>query len=196
MFPLYAIAIGLGAGLLAGGRLSRLGRIDLRWAPLALIGLMAQVILFAEPVAARVGSPGAPIYVASSVLVLVALLRNAEVAGLKLVAVGAIANLAAIIANGGSMPASADALAALGKSIGAEYSNSVTVADPALRGLTDVYAMPRLAAVRERLQRRGRAHRRRHRDHPARRDAIGRWCRSEPPPESPYLSTYDPWPEP
>ena len=86
-----------------------------RW---RLIGLIAQVALFAEPVAARVGSVGPPIYVASSALVLVALLRNLEIAGLKVVAVGAIANLVAIVANGGSMPASADALAALGKSVG------------------------------------------------------------------------------
>ena len=57
-------------------------------------------------------------------------------------AVGAISNLAAIIANGGSMPASADALAALGKSVGDGYSNSVEVADPALAGLTDIYALP------------------------------------------------------
>jgi Family of unknown function (DUF5317) len=142
VFPLYAVIIGLGLGLLLGGRLSNLGRLELRWAPLAVAGLMAQVVLFAEPIAARVGDLGSLIYVASSVAVLVALLRNLEVAGLKVVAVGAVANLVAIVANGGSMPASADALRSLGKSVGAGYSNSVEAAAPVLPGLTDVYALP------------------------------------------------------
>lgn len=142
MFPLYAVAIGIALGLVLGGRVSNLGRLDLRWAPLAMIGLLVQVALFAEPVAARIGSFGPPTYVASSALVLVALLRNLQITGLKLVAVGAISNLAAIIANGGSMPASPDALAALGKSVGEVYSNSVEAADPALAGLTDIYSLP------------------------------------------------------
>lgn len=142
MFPLYAFVIGGGLGLMLGGRISNLGRLELRWAPLALIGLLVQVALFAEPVAARIGSFGPPTYVASSALVLVALLRNLDITGLKVVAVGALSNLAAIIANGGSMPASPAALAALGKSVGDGYSNSVEVGDPVLAGLTDIYALP------------------------------------------------------
>jgi len=142
VFPLYAIVIGIGLGLLLGGRVAGIGQLSLRWAPLAIIGLVVQVVLFAEPVAARVGSTGAPIYVASSALVLVALLGNLHVHGLKLVAVGALANLAAIVANGGSMPASPEALAALGKAVGDGYSNSVAASAPALEGLTDVYALP------------------------------------------------------
>ena len=142
MFPLYAVVIGVALGLVLGGRMSSLGRLDLRWAPLAMIGLLVQVVLFAEPVAARVGSLGPPIYVASSALVLVAVIRNLEIAGLKVVAVGAASNLAAIVANGGSMPASPDALAALGKSVSDGYSNSVEAVDPALAGLTDIYALP------------------------------------------------------
>lgn len=142
MFPLYALLIGLVAGTAFGGTIANLGRLRFRWAGLALAGLMAQVLLFAEPVAAGIGAAGPPIYVASSVLVLVVLLRNLHLGGLRLVAVGAIANLAAIVANGGSMPASADALAALGKSVGEAYSNSVAATNPALAGLTDVYALP------------------------------------------------------
>ena len=142
VFPLYAVVIGLVVGLAAGGSIANLGRLHIRWAGLALAGLLAQLILFAEPVAARVGDAGPPIYVASSVIVLVALLRNLDISGLRLMAVGALSNLAAIVANGGSMPASPDALAALGKSVGEAYSNSVAAADPALAGLTDVYALP------------------------------------------------------
>jgi hypothetical protein len=142
VFPLYAVVTGLTLGFVLGGRLSDLGRLELRWAPLAIFGLLVQVALFAEPIAARVGSFGPPIYVASSALVLVALIRNLEIAGLKVVAVGAISNLVAIIANGGSMPVSPGALAALGKSVGEGYSNSVEAVDPVLAGLTDVHALP------------------------------------------------------
>ena len=142
MFPLYALVIGIAVGLMFGGRMSNLGRLELRWAPLAAVGLLVQVALFAEPIAERVGSAGPPIYVASSILVLVAVLRNLQIPGLKVVAVGAMANLAAIVANGGSMPVSAGALAALGRSVGDAYSNSVEATNPALAGLTDVYALP------------------------------------------------------
>jgi Family of unknown function (DUF5317) len=142
VFPLYAVVIGLALGFLLGGRISNLGRLELRWAPLAVAGLVAQVVLFAEPIAVRIGDLGSPFYVASSVAVLVVLLRNLSIPGLKVVAVGAVSNLVAIVANGGSMPASADALNALGKSVGAAYSNSVEAADPVLPGLTDIYALP------------------------------------------------------
>ena len=143
MFILYAVPIGLLLGWLLGGRLAGLESVRLRWAPVAIAGLLVQVVLFSAPVTERIGDAGTPLYVGSTVLVLAALLRNLRIAGLPLVALGAVSNLAAIVANGGSMPASAAALAALGKSIGEEYSNSVLISDPALAPLTDVFAMPR-----------------------------------------------------
>jgi hypothetical protein len=69
--------------------------------------------------------------------------RNARLAGLATVALGAASNLAAIMANGGYMPASPGALAALGKSIGEAYSNSTVATAPVLAPLTDVFALPR-----------------------------------------------------
>ena len=50
-------------------------------------------------------------------------------------------NLAAIVANGGYMPADPAALASVVE-LSPGYSNSVVVADPALRPLTDLYALP------------------------------------------------------
>jgi hypothetical protein len=143
MFILYAVPIGLLLGWVLGGRLAGLEAVRWRWAPVAITGLLLQLVLFSTPVTERIGDAGAPLYVGSTVLVLAALLRNLRIVGLPLVALGAVSNLAAIVSNGGSMPASADALAALGKSIGEEYSNSVLVTDPALAPLTDVFAMPR-----------------------------------------------------
>jgi len=61
---------------------------------------------------------------------------------MALVAVGAGSNLAAIVANGGFMPASQAAFEALGSGLNAGYTNSTIVADPALEPLTDVYSLP------------------------------------------------------
>jgi hypothetical protein len=139
---LYAVLLGMLAGKLAGGELARLGAIRLRWAPLALIGLLIQVILFFGPVAERVGDLGVPIYVGSTTLVLVVVARNLAVPGLALVAAGAASNLVAIAANGGYMPASPAAMAILGETVNAGYSNSSVDASPALAPLTDIFALP------------------------------------------------------
>ena len=142
VFILYAIPIGIVAGYLMGGRLDGLGDIRFRWGWLAIGGLIAQVILFSPPAADIVGGLGPPFYVASTAAVLVAVVRNWRIPGLALVALGATSNLAAIAANGGIMPASPDAVAILGTEAGSGFSNSVVLSDPALRPLTDVFALP------------------------------------------------------
>jgi len=141
MFILYAIPLGIVAGYLLGGRLERLGRVRFRWAPLALLGLAVQVALFSDPLVSVVGAAGPPIYVASTAAVLVAVLRNVDIPGVAIIALGAASNLLAIVANGGYMPTSPDALASIG-GVAAGYSNSSVVADPALGPLTDIFAIP------------------------------------------------------
>jgi hypothetical protein len=142
MFLLYAIAIGLTLGVLTGGRAEGLASLQLRWAPLAIAGFAAQVILFAAPVSDRVGDAGPPLYVASTALVLVAVARNIRIAGLPIVVLGAASNVIAIVANGGFMPASPTAMDALGRHAATTYSNSAILANPALAALTDQYALP------------------------------------------------------
>jgi len=142
MFILYALLVGFLIGLLVGGRPGGLLRLQFRWPWLIIGGLLVQVVLFTDQVAAVVGSLGAPIYVGSTALVFLGVLRNAAVPGMKIVALGAVSNLAAIVANGGYMPASRDAMAALGKTDPAIYSNSAVVAHPALEPLTDIFALP------------------------------------------------------
>jgi len=141
MFILYAIPIGIVIGLLAGGRLGRLGELHLRWVPLMLVGLLLQVVLFTDAIAPDVGDAGPPIYVASTALVFVTVLRNVRVPGVVLIALGAGCNLAAIVANGGWMPADQAALESIG-GLSSGYTNSIVVADPVLRPLTDVFALP------------------------------------------------------
>jgi hypothetical protein len=141
VFILYAIPIGIVVGRLLGGRLDRLADLRLRWASLAVLGLLIQVALFVDPVSEAVGDAAPAIYVASTAAVLVAVLRDVRVPGMAVVALGAASNLAAIVANGGYMPADPAALAAVVE-LSPGYSNSVVVADPALRPLTDLYALP------------------------------------------------------
>lgn len=139
---LYAIPIALVIGLLLGGRLAGLAELRFRWGWLILAGLAAQVILFSEAVTTRIGEAGVPFYVASTAIVLAALAANWRITGVPLIVAGAACNLAAIVANGGYMPASPAALAAIGRTLGNEYSNSTVVPEPALAPLTDVFAMP------------------------------------------------------
>ena len=142
MFVLYAIAIGLVVGKLTGGSIGALAEMRIRWSWLILGGLIFQLVLFSGPVADRVGDLGPILYVASTGVVLGAVLRNWRIVGLPIVVVGALSNAAAILANGGFMPASPGALLALGRSFPATYSNSSIVPHPALEPLTDIFAVP------------------------------------------------------
>jgi hypothetical protein len=142
MFILYGVLLGLAAGALLRGHLSGLADLRFRWAPLAMLGFAFQVALFADPVAQRIGALGPPLYVGSTVIVLAAVLRNWRIPGIALVAIGAICNLAAILANGGYMPTTAEALGALGGAEYSGYTNSAIVSDPRLLFLGDVFVMP------------------------------------------------------
>ena len=142
MFIVYAIPIGLLLGLALGGRIERLAELRFRWAPVAFIGLAVQIALFSAIGGAVAGSAGPAIYIASSLAVLAAVVRNLPLAGMPLVALGALSNLLAIAANGGYMPADTGALALAGLDPTSGYSNSVVLAVPALAPLTDVYALP------------------------------------------------------
>ena len=142
MFILYAIPLGLLIGLLRGGRLGNLADLRFEWGWLVIAGLAAQVALFSEPVGRLVGGAAPILYVASTALVLAAVLRNRRLPGLKLVALGAISNLVAIVANGGYMPADPGALALAGMDPATEYSNSIVTNRPVLAPLTDIFGMP------------------------------------------------------
>jgi len=69
---------------------------------------------------------------------------NRRVPGVVLVGVGGGLNVAAIIANGGTMPASSSALIASGwKAQPGHFANSAVVAHPRLAALGDIFATPR-----------------------------------------------------
>jgi hypothetical protein len=141
VFILYAIPVGLVAGWLLGGRLEGLADIRFRLAPLAIAALLVQVALFSPLADGLTAEAGRAIYVASTAVVLLVVVANLHLTGVFLVVVGAASNLAAIVANGGVMPASPAALAAVGAGIGT-HTNSAVLARPALEPLTDIFATP------------------------------------------------------
>ena len=141
MFMLWAIPAGILAGLALGGRLSNLASFRFRWGWLAIAGLLVQVVLFSPTGDAIAGAWSPWIYLGSTLAVFVAVARNLRLPGMAVVALGALSNLAAIAANGGAMPADPAALAIAGLPK-RDHLNSVVLADPALRPLTDIFALP------------------------------------------------------
>ncbi len=103
MFLLIAILVGLATGLIFGGRPDHLVRLHLRWPGLILLALVMQVAIFTS----WLPLPRSLLpffYVLSNIIALRWLGRNIRVQGIPCVAIGAVSNLAAIVANGGRMP--------------------------------------------------------------------------------------------
>ena len=141
MFILYAIPIGMLAGGLLGGRLTALTAVRIRLAWLVVAAIAVQVALFSPPAEALGPDLARALYVVSTGAVVGAVIANVRLTGMPIVLAGSVANLAAIVANGGSMPADPAALAAVGIRI-AGPTNSVVLDRPALAPLTDVFATP------------------------------------------------------
>jgi hypothetical protein len=139
---LVAIPIGILVGLALRGSLGNLASFRFRWAWVAVAGLLVQVALFTPAGDAITGGAGPAIYVGSTIAVFLAVLRNVRLPGMPIVALGSISNLAAIIANGGFMPADAGALAIAGFTDPGSHTNSVVLEHPALQPLTDIFAVP------------------------------------------------------
>ena len=142
MFILYAVVAGLLIGVLTGGSLSRLGDLHFRWAPLIALGMVGQLLLFSTSVGAALGDAAPAAYIASNLVVLIAVGRNLAIPGMLLVLLGGAANLVTIVANGGYMPVSPEAVVAMGRLPKAGYSNSKLVDGVVLGPLTDIFAMP------------------------------------------------------
>ena len=141
MFILYGLVLGVIAGLVLGGRIDVLAAVHFRLAPIAVIALAIQIALFSPLADALPDGAARAIYLASTAAVAIVVLANWRLTGVPLVVVGAGLNLAAIVANGGAMPASPSALASLGMGVGGN-TNSVVVEHPGLAPLTDVFALP------------------------------------------------------
>jgi hypothetical protein len=142
VFILYAVIAGLILGFLSGGSAARLGNLHLSGTPLIALGMAVQVLLFSTPLGNAMGDAAALVYVLSNVAVLAAVAVNLAIPGLPLVLAGGASNLVAIVANGGYMPVSTEALAAMGRLPKPGYSNSIPLDVVVLAPLTDLFTMP------------------------------------------------------
>jgi hypothetical protein len=134
---LFAAILILTAGVpLLGGRLGALAELRLQALWLLWIALAVQLVIFA---------PGGPAWVvlhfASYALAAAFVWCNRALPFVWLTALGGALNLAAIAANGGTMPARAAAVATAGLADDGP-ANSAVVADAKLAFLGDVFAIP------------------------------------------------------
>lgn len=126
----------------AGGSLSALGRVHLRFAP-AIFGALALQIAIISVVPG--GSPWLHrvLYVGSYALAAVFVVANRRLAGIRMLALGATLNLIAILANNGVMPASRSALRTAGRlASSTNFLNSAAVSHPRLLFLGDILPVP------------------------------------------------------
>jgi hypothetical protein len=142
LFPGFVLALAL--ALAGGGKLARLADLKLRaaWLFYAAIGLQ----LVAFPVGLfpwTIGDGLATAFsLASYAALVVATIVNARIPGTPLIGLGLACNVAAMLANGGHMPASASALASLGRVEHGVHNNSVGLAHPNLPWLIDRFPTP------------------------------------------------------
>jgi Family of unknown function (DUF5317) len=142
-----ALALPLLAGLalapLFGGRLRRLGEVQLRSASLFFAAIGLQLAAF--PVSAlpwrTPDNIAVGLWLGSYALLVVAAGRNFRLRGVPLVVVGMLSNLSAILANGGHMPALPAALRAAGLHF-QQSRNSTALSTPHLGWLVDRWAAP------------------------------------------------------
>src|SRR5436190_13336173 len=139
---IYGLLIGLAVGTVAGGSWSRLAMIEVRWWWAGLAAIAFQLVLFSTPIGSAMGAWAPVGYVLSTAGVLIAVLANLQLPGFRILSAGAMTNLAAVVANGGYMPSTQEALrlAARGNETG--YSNSAVVTHPNLAVFTDIFAIP------------------------------------------------------
>ena len=127
---------------LAGKDLRLLARLHVRAPGLLPLALGLQVLVInivpdiARPVAVTV-------HLATYVLAAAFLWLNRRVPGLLVLAAGALSNALAIAVNGGTLPASAQALERAGRATEVTgFPNSGVLAEPRLAFLGDVFAVP------------------------------------------------------
>jgi hypothetical protein len=110
---LIAAVLGTLGGLWHGGALAHFARLRLRWPVLFLVGLVLRAVAFSPPVPP--GTPAITLYVLALAVLCGGILLNRRIAGIELVLVGLALNAAVILANGGAMPVTADALRLVGR---------------------------------------------------------------------------------
>ena len=113
---IYVVVVSLGVAWLRGGRLEYLGDFPLRqmWFVFVAFGLQFLLHLPAAAGVEFIRQAAPYLYASAYYLLLTCFAINRRVPGVLFLAAGALANLTAIMANGGKMPVAGDLLTALG----------------------------------------------------------------------------------
>ena len=142
MILLVAFVVVLATVPLLGGRLTRLATVELDGTRLLLAATVVQAVI----TQLRLDVADEVIEAAHIISYLLAggfVWANRRLPWLWLAALGGALNFVVIVANGGVMPASPEALALAGESgSGADFANSALVDSPRLWFLGDVFAVP------------------------------------------------------
>jgi hypothetical protein len=137
------LLIGLALAPLLGGRLSRLGELRLRWVGLFYVGIALQIAAFPmSRLPWRTPDRAAIVlWLVSYGLFAAAAAANFGIPGVPLIAAGMVSNVAAIVSNGGHMPALPSALRAAGLHF-AQSRNSERLSQPHVPWLVDRWGAP------------------------------------------------------
>lgn len=128
--------------VVAGGRLVRLARVEIRGLALPVIALVTQVVIISVLPQENHHILSA-VHIVTYVVAGLFIVVNRAVPGLWLIGLGAGCNGLAIAANGGVLPASADAMRRAGWKVSPQdFINSGVLPHPRLAFLGDNYAWP------------------------------------------------------
>jgi hypothetical protein len=138
-----AAIAGILLGFLSGGRLGALGELRIRRVELVYAAILLQIAAFPSGILpwSTPDRIARGLWLVSFALLIGFAVANRAVRGVALVFTGLACNLAAVVANGGLMPASPHAIRAAGLTYRL-HNNSLSTVDPHLAWLTDRWAVP------------------------------------------------------
>ncbi len=144
MFLLPAVALGVLVGYLLGGRMGGLADVRLRAPWLFYVAITMQLLAFPSLIMPwHAGEQLATSLSIGSYGCLVAVfLLNVRLRGLAIAGAGMLLNLAAILSNGGHMPALPSAMRGAGMTFAGVHNNSVAERSPNLAWFVDRWAAP------------------------------------------------------
>lgn len=142
MILLAILALAVVTVPLFRGRIAGLVDIDLGWTWLVVAAIGLQILIISV-IPDQFEGIHRPLHFLSYLLAGAFVVANIKIPGVWLIGLGGLLNLIAISANGGVMPASADALAGAGMAVESdEFVNSGVLEDPNLIFLGDIFWIP------------------------------------------------------
>jgi hypothetical protein len=144
MVLVLAIAVGLALGRLLGGRVAALSGLRIRAAWLFYVAIGLQVAGYPSGVLpwSISDSLATALWLVSYAVLIAAVAVNVRLPGAAVVGLGMLCNLAAVLTNGGHMPARASALRAAGVLYRGVHNNSAVASHPTLPWLIDRWPVP------------------------------------------------------